>query len=75
MKPEDLSYKVTLYYEKWHDENFEYPFTAEATIIDKSHEVYRIFLGGNIGYRWHTLQKIKGEEPLSSMLKEKRDSI
>lgn len=75
LKPEDLCYDVTLYYEKWRDENFSYPFTVQATIIDKSHEVYRVFLGENIGYRWHALQKMKGDESLSSMSKEKRDSI
>ena len=51
-------------------------FTAEATIIDKSHEVYRIYLPEpNRGFRWHALQKMKGEELLSSMPKQKRDSI
>lgn len=74
LKPEDLCYHVKLYYEKWRDKHF--PYTAEATIIDKTHEVYRIYLPQpNAGYRWHVLQKMKGEELLSSMPKQKRDSI
>lgn len=76
LKPEDLCYHVTLYYEKWRDKRVEYRYTAEATIIDKSHEVYRIYLPvPNMGFRWHALQKMKGEELLSSMPKQKRDSI
>lgn len=75
LKPEDLCYDVTLYYENYYAEGFEWNFTAQATIIDKSHEVYRIFLGGNMGYRWHALQQMKAVEPLSSMSVEKRDSI
>lgn len=75
LKPEDLCYHVALYYENYHEEGFECNFTARAIIIDKSHEVYRIFLGENMGYRWHALQQMKAVEPLSSMSVEKRDSI
>lgn len=76
LKPEDLSYRVTLYYQKEINENYHSTLRIETTIIDKSHEVYRIYLEELwAGYRWHVLKDMKGEEPLSSMPKEKRDSI
>lgn len=76
LKPEDLCYNVTLYYEKWRDEKFESPYTVSATIIEKNQEVYHVVLGGtNFGYRWQALKEMKREESLSSMTTKKRDSI
>lgn len=75
LKPEDLRYTVTLYYDRWVEENFESQYTARATIIDKNQEIFSIMLGNNFGYNWPAIKNVKVKERLSLMPIGKRDSI
>lgn len=43
----DTCYYVTLYYPRWKEEGFKFPYTAHVQIRDKSREVYSLHLGGN----------------------------
>ena len=45
VKNGDIFYMVYLYYDKWYEEKFEYDYTAEVLIVNKTREAFRIHLG------------------------------
>lgn len=50
----DTCYYVTLYYPRWKEEGFKFPYTAHVQIRDKSREVYDLSLVGSelMGCGW-----------------------
>lgn len=49
LEPTDICYEVMLYYPRWRDEGFRYPYTAQAIIREKSRELCKVNLGGKDG--------------------------
>lgn len=68
----DTCYYVTLYYPKWREEGFKYPYTAKATIREKSRELFHVSLGGkeellmDWGVVWSELNRYESFNRISS---------
>lgn len=73
LKPEDLNYKVTLY-EECKGGLEKSRVIADALIIDKTHEVFKVWPGPLSLLDWYQLKDYQ-PKLLSAMPKEKRDSI
>ena len=79
LKPEDVCYTVTLYYEHFVEEDFYNDYTAYAEIVGKTGEICCLFLGSGFMYSWHYLRNAPDvpseEKRLSALPEAERDSI
>lgn len=60
VEPKDIFYTVKLHYDKYREEKFEFNYTADVHVIEKTQEAFSIHLGEhNVGY---ALLKFNGQK-------------